>query len=262
MSTIDREIILTIVISTLLILSFGLSLIYFLFRFQRKRDLHKREVMELKESFNKILLNSKIEIQEQTLDHISKELHSNIGQLASLININLSEILINTNQKESILETKSLTKQLLSELKVMSATLNTDFIMKIGFDKALRKELNRVSKAVKYPTYLNIQGEVFNFEPEREIILFRLCQEIINNSIKYAKASEINVNLNYQSEFLNLNIEDNGVGFDINSVNTSNNSSDSTGLINIDKRAKVINAKIEIFSNSNEGTRVFLQIPR
>src|SRR4051794_35031343 len=101
---------LTILISTLLILIFGGGIIYFLFLYQGKRYRHQKEMLELREAFNQTLLLSKLEIQEQTLDHISKELHANFSHLVSLININLSEILpqSSSTMKESILETKSL----------------------------------------------------------------------------------------------------------------------------------------------------------
>lgn len=225
MLTTNSEITLTIIISTILLLFFGASIIYFLFKYQRKRYEYQKEVIELKESFNKILLNSKIEIQEQTLDHISKELHSNIGQLASLININLAEILtlINEKGRENVIETKSLTKLLMTELKSISTALNTDYIMKIGFNKALRKELDRVSKSLKYPIILEQEGEVFRLTAEREIILFRLCQEVINNVIEYANATRVIVCLNYTQDNLILVIEDNGVGFDVKT--TKENSS-------------------------------------
>ncbi|MGG8497140.1 sensor histidine kinase [Tenacibaculum sp. TC6] len=261
MFTSESEIILTIIVSTILLLLFSGAIIYFLFKYQRKRYFHQKEMLELKESFSKILLNSKIQIQEQTLDHISKELHSNIGQLASLININLSEILHNPN-KESILETKVLTKSLISELKSISTALNTDYIMKIGFEKALKNELNRVSKIMKYPVNFKVLGNSFSIGPEREIILFRLCQEVINNIIQYAQASKIDIVLEYNNDSIKLVIEDNGVGFDTDLARENRDKNSSTGLLNISKRAKVINAKVNIVSKLNFGTKVFLLISR
>ncbi|CAM1339209.1 sensor histidine kinase [Tenacibaculum aestuarii] len=262
MFTSESEIMLTILVSTVLLLFFCGVVIYFLFKYQRKRYSHQQEVFELKESFNKILLNSKIQIQEQTLDHISKELHSNIGQLASLININLSELLHKTEEKEIVIETKALAKSLLSELKSISTALNTDYIMKVGFEKALKNELNRVSKTIKYPVNFNVKGNAFSLGPEKEIILFRLCQEVINNVIRYAQASEMNVNLDYDNDSIKLAIEDNGIGFDIDSVKKNREKNSSTGLLNIEKRAKVINANVNIVSKINYGTKVSLLISR
>src|SRR5205085_4739409 len=140
--------------------------------------------------FSQTLHQSKLEIQEQILDHIAKELHANFSHLVSLININLAEILTQSNPgiKENIIETKSLAKQLLSELKALSASLNTDHIMHIGFAKALDNELNRLSKTKKIQVTFTRSGEEYRLPPEHEIILFRLCQEILNNIVQYSKA--------------------------------------------------------------------------
>jgi len=109
---------LTIIISTLLLLSFSSAVIYYVFLYQRKRFRHQKEVQDMLDTFNQTLLQSKLEIQEETLDHIAKELHANFSQLVSLININLSAILPQSSDetKEGILETKSLAKLGVSEI--------------------------------------------------------------------------------------------------------------------------------------------------
>src|SRR3954471_21852914 len=84
---------LTIVTSTILVLCLCIAIIYFLFIYQRKKFRHQQELIEIREAFSQTLLQSKLAIQEQTLDHISKELHANFSHLVSLININLAEIL-------------------------------------------------------------------------------------------------------------------------------------------------------------------------
>src|SRR5882757_5249560 len=115
MQTSSSQIIsLVIIISTLLLLIFGGIIVRYIFLYQRKKDRHNQEVARLGEVFNNTLLQSKLEIQEQTLDHIAKELHANFSHLVSLININLSEILPQSSNemKENIMETKALAKQL------------------------------------------------------------------------------------------------------------------------------------------------------
>jgi signal transduction histidine kinase len=217
----------------------------------------------LRESFSQTLLQSKLEIQEQTLDHIAKELHANFSHLVSLININLSEILPqgSDEMKESIVETKSLAKQLLSELKALSASLNTDHIMHIGFANALNNELDRLRKAKKYQISVTKSGEECKLPPEHEIILFRLCQEVLNNTVKYAKATTIRVSIDYLSDHIQLTITDNGVGFNKDEIARLSAEKESTGILNINKRAKLINAEVFIDSKENGGTTVRLIIP-
>src|SRR5687767_6086304 len=96
--------------STLLILGFVVFIIRNIFLNQSRKFRHLQEVLEMREAYNE----SQLKIQEQTLDHISKELHANFSHLVSLININLSEILPQSSpqMRENIMETKSLAKQL------------------------------------------------------------------------------------------------------------------------------------------------------
>ncbi|RXK60029.1 histidine kinase [Lacibacter luteus] len=255
---------LTIIISTTLILLIGGTLIYFLFLYQRKRYRHQQEVLELREAFNQTLLQSKLEIQEQTLDHISKELHANFSHLVSLININLSEILPQSSSeiKENILETKSLAKQLLGELKALSSSLNTDHILHIGFVKALDNELTRLSKTKKYEVSITKTGEEYRFAAEHEIILFRLCQEILNNTVKYSKAKRVTATIIFSPTSFRLEVADDGIGFDIDLALEQVAEKGSTGLMNIKKRAHLINAEVLLNSKPNEGTSFVIIIPR
>ncbi len=260
----SQVIALTIIISTILILLIGGMLIYFLFLYQKKRYRHQKEVLELREAFNQTLLQSKLEIQEQTLDHISKELHANFSHLVSLININLSEILpqSSSDMKENILETKSLAKQLLGELKALSTSLNTDHIMHIGFVKALDNELSRLSKTKKYQVSITKTGEEYRLAAEHEIILFRLCQEVLNNIVKYSKAKKVAATINFQLTSFQLELSDDGIGFDMDLALEQSAEKGSTGIMNIKKRAKLINAEILIDSKENRGTSIIITIPR
>jgi len=251
----------TIIISTLGFLLLGASVIYFLFLYQKKRFRHQQELLEMREAFNQTLLQSKLAIQEQTLDHISKELHANFSHLVSLININLAELLplTSTDTREHVMETKSLVKQLMSELKALSASLNTDHIIHIGLFKALENELGRLGK--KYEITITKTGEEYRLKPDHETILFRLCQEVLNNIIKYSEASRIITSLSYNADSFILSISDNGTGFNVQQVMEASGEKQSTGLLNIKKRASLIHGELHINSVPGEGTTVTIQIP-
>jgi signal transduction histidine kinase len=265
MSASSSELIsLIVIISTLLLVLFGAIIVRYIFLYQRKRYRYEQEVLELREAFNRTLLQSKLEIQEQTLDHISKELHANFSHLVSLININLSEILPQSSSsvQDNILETKSLAKQLLSELKALSASLNTDHIMHIGFVKALGNELNRLGNTKKFQVTFSRTGNEYRLSPEEEIILFRLCQEVLNNVLKYSKAASVKASLKYSPDMFTLEIADDGIGFDIEQAIRQRAENESTGLINIRKRARLIGGEVVIASRPDQGTTVSISIPR
>jgi signal transduction histidine kinase len=246
------------------LLIFGGIIVRYIFLYQRKKYRHIQEVVVLREDFNRTLLQSKLEIQEQTLDHIAKELHANFSHLVSLININLSELLPQSSDdmKENIKETKALAKQLMADLKALSASLNTDHTLHIGFSKALENELARLGNRKKYDIQFTRLGDEYRLSPEHEIILFRLCQEVLNNIIKYAKAATIKAILHYAPELLILEISDDGVGFDVETALAQSGGRESTGLLNIKRRAALINGGVTINSRPGEGTLVAIAIPK
>lgn len=253
--------VLTIIISTILLIFLAAIIIYFLFAYQKKSHKHQKELLLLNESFNQTLLTSKLEIKEQTLDHIAKELHANISQLVSVININLSACLQRPAEAEdNIQETKALVKQLMSEVKRLSVTLNTEHIGRSGFETMLKKELEWLNKTGIYQINFQKEGDGFRFAPEKEIILFRLCQEILNNVIKHAEATQIDVHLSYSDNGLIIEIHDNGIGFNLNEIVRRAESSDSTGIHNIYHRSKQIDGTVEINSTPNEGTSIIVNL--
>ncbi len=262
-TTFSEETYITIILTTLLLLVCGGMLVYFFVRHQKKRFQHEQEVLALHESFNQLILQSKLEIQEVTLDHIAKELHANFSHMVSLININLSVALADSEgeAKDHIIEAKRLAKQLMSEVKVLSVSLNSDHIMKAGFDHALENEIGRLSRAGRYEVQFIRTGERFRITPEKEIVLFRLCQEILNNVVKHSKAKKITTTIDYSPDRLSLTIADDGIGFDLEEARDSSIEKSSTGLMNIAGRAERINANLNIESKTGKGTIVNVLIP-
>lgn len=252
-----------IIISTVLILLFGSIIIRYIFLYQRRRFRYEQELIQLREDFNKTLLESKLKIQEDTLKHIAEELHANAQHQASLINIHLSEMLdkASPDTKDSIYEIKLIAKQLTGDLQALSAGLNTSHIMKIGLTRALENELLRLAKTKKYTTHFNITGETFNLRIDDEIILFRLCQEILNNVVKYAEAKSITITQEYTPNLYRLQITDDGIGFNVEEVIKNSAEKNSTGIMNMQNRAKLIGATFNMNSQLGNGTTVTITIP-
>ena len=252
-----------IVISTFVILLFGSIIIRYIFLYQRRRFRHEQELRDVKEEFNKTLMESKLQIQEDTLKHVAEELHANAQHQASLINIHLSEMLEKAapETKESIYEIKLIAKQLTGDLKALSAGLNTNHIMKIGFTKALENELNRLAKTKKYTTNFNKTGEEFRLRTDDEIILFRLCQEILNNVVKYSEAKTVTIKEEFNPRLFRLEINDDGIGFDIEEVMNKSSEKESTGLMNMHNRAKLIGATLSIVTQKGQGSRFIIAMP-
>lgn len=209
----------------------------------------KREKEEMKKIYEQTLLESQIEIQEQTLRHISQEIHDNIGQILSLVSLNVSSIVTVDLEKRAF--TRELLSKAMKDLRGLSKSLNPERIMMVELEVAIKNELEKLERSGDYKTELIIKNKISIVNENNKIILFRMIQEIMNNVIKHAKATQIKITFDTDDSQDFLTIEDNGIGFDILKLNNN-----GIGLSNIEKRSQMINATVNIESELNKGTAI------
>jgi len=222
---------------------------------RRKKYLLEKNRMELQ--FQHILLQTQMEIQEQTFKTISQEIHDNIGQMLSLAKMNLSKFEMDReNSDEAVLSAKNLVSHAVSSLRDLSKTLNTETIASIGLLKSIDLELQLVEKTAGIKTAIEIKGGQQRLEPQKELIVFRIVQESLHNSIKHASPKHLNVQANFVDMVLQLSICDDGAGFDYSAI-----SGQGSGLRNMQSRSKLIGAVWNIESSPGNGTKIILTIP-
>ncbi len=245
-----------IIVSAILLLMV-VTLITFFSIFQKRKTQLLIEKAEQKQKFDEEIVKSQTEIQEQTFQNISWELHDNIGQLLSVARMQLNMLhpdVSEENQKR-LEETVEVVAKSLQEVRALSKSLNTDFIKNIGLYKALRNELQRFNKLNFLEANIEVIGNEVAIDPKEEIIIFRILQEFFSNVIKHSKASELSVKLLYKEDSLEITAKDDGVGFDFNNV------VEGTGLINMRSRAQLINAVLAIDAAPNQGVLLTLHYP-
>ena len=245
-----------IAVSAILLLMV-VTLITFFSIFQKRKTQLLIEKAEQKQKFDEEIVKSQTEIQEQTFQNISWELHDNIGQLLSVARMQLNMLHpdVNEDNKKRIEETAEVVAKSLQEVRALSKSLNTDFIKNIGLYKALRNELQRFNKLNFLEANIEVIGDEVLIDPKEEIIIFRILQEFFSNVIKHSKASELSVKLHYKEEELEITAKDDGVGFDFNSV------VEGTGLMNMRSRAQLIHAVLTIDAAPNQGVLLTLHYP-
>lgn len=251
-----------VLFGTILLLALGGVLISFVFLYQRKRYRHRQEIENVQATFNREMLNSKAEIQEQTLQHIASEIHDNLNPTLSVINLNLARAIPVAGEpaKEIIIDSKVLVKQLMAEMRALSGNLNVGQISRIGFIKSLEQYVNRLKKTGFYMiTFIN-PDEPVPLAPNRAIILLRICQEALNNIIKHANAKNISITLSKAGNQFSVVITDDGTGFIPGDVNRDPQKEDSTGLYNMRNRAQAIDADFSIKSSIGDGTHVIISL--
>ncbi len=252
------EIATSIIVVTLLFLLLAGFIIEFFIIFQKRRKEYLVEKLNLQNTFQQELLKTKLEIQEQTFQNISQEIHDNIGQTLSFIKLNINTVSydISDPDKEKLNESKNLLTKVIQDLRDLSKTLNTDFIKEIGLVKAIEQQLQILQKSGVYKTQLMVTGEAFELSLQLKLVVFRVVQEALNNAVKHSDASSLNVSINYQSEKLVITVNDNGKGFDIKELESNK----GIGFRNMVNRMQLIKGSVKVNSTSGKGTSVIIQL--
>lgn len=241
--------------------------IFIFFVFFYSRVMERQNSMLLKEQklrneYEETILQTQLEIQEQTLKTISEEIHDNIGQALSLAKLKLNTLKYDQPDLlvEKINDSRELVSKAIRDLRDLSRSLNTDSIASMGLVRAIELELELFRKS-GFQTTLYTEGEVRKMEPQQELILFRIVQESLNNIIKHADAKIIRVTALYTATELDLQVEDDGKGADPEQLDMDGNSYKSLGLRNMSNRAGMIGGTFSINSVPGNGTIIKLSIP-
>lgn len=245
--------ILIVVAGTLLFVLLSGFIILFILLHQRRRQQHTLELQEMKNKFDQELLKSQLEIQEQTLRTISQEIHDNIGQVLSLAKLQLYGLRGNCTPAD-IQPTTELIGQAISDLRDLSKSLNPDRIADIGLMESIHHELQLLQKTKMMEAFFEVKGSMQRLPPEKEIIVFRIFQELMNNAIRHSQANAMHVELAYTSEHIILNVKDNGKGFDVTRPG-------GIGLTSMKNRSAMIDGIFNINSKENEGSVAQLVVP-
>lgn len=245
-----------IVLTSSLILLSLLSL--GIYKYQRTKRRQLRTEIALKEELSKTKTQNKL--QEQRL-HISRDLHDNIGSQLTFIISSIYNLKFLTKSSDNKLKTKltsinNFAANTISQLRDTIWAMNKN---EITFEDFYGRILGLIEKAklakgdIKYNLKNDVKSNIV-FSSVVGINIFRVVQESVNNTLKYADASRINIYLSEDSNNLDISIKDNGKGFDIHTIEFGN------GLNNMQHRIEEINGEINISSEKDKGTSIHVRI--
>lgn len=231
-----------IAVITLVFLCSILIVLFVVFQ-RRKNSLILRQ-KESEKRFEQEISKMQIEIREETFRNISWELHDNIGQLLTLAKIQLQS-------KANNSEVLFILDKGLKELRALSKSINPDTLKNISLVLAINQEIERLNRLGFIKATFKVVGKETTLKSDVEIVLFRIIQEFLSNTIKHAKATALDIVLKFEKNELYVTAKDNGTGIPQNKVNHA-----GMGLKNIVDRAQLINAKATITSAENKGTEL------
>ena len=233
---------------------------YVLFVYKKNQIKYKRDIELLKLKHEKILLSAQLEIQEQTLKRIAREIHDNISLSLTLakLHLNTYEMGAERGNLELVLTGIDLIGRSLVDLNNLSKSMDAQTIEKFGLVHALETESELIRKSGRLDVVLSINGEPVKLESERELHVYRIIQECFNNTLKHAEASRVSVMLDYGSDKMMVTASDDGKGFDPVEALVDKPGS---GLRNMENRATILGGDLKFKSAPGEGSKMIVNIP-
>jgi two-component system NarL family sensor kinase len=254
----NQQLYIAIVAATVVILLVGGFIVAFMLVYQKRHNAHLKQIIEMKTAFDKTLLQSQLEIQEQTLHIISQEIHDNVGQTLSLAKVQASIIdQSETTDKALLADVRQNIGKALSDLRDLAKSLNGDHVQLVPLKDLIAAELNRMQRSKILTATITEEGAPQVLAHQKKLILFRIIQESLQNILKHAAASAVTVKVRHLADEVEIKIADNGKGFEPDK-RTRN---DGLGLQNITNRAALIGGKAVVESKPGAGTAITLNIP-
>lgn len=200
------------------------------------------------------------EERERVMTAISVEIHDNVNQMLTLGNFTLSrlETYALPPQTEHILTLREIIGGSIKELRGISHALNSEYLKEKGLFQSLLENVERINQSRELHATLDVTGAPHSFDPDTELILLRMAQELIQNTLKHAHAKNLDICMAFEPSVFKLIIKDDGQGFDL----ATNKHIESVGFKSLRNRAAAIRSKMNIWSETGKGTEVTLTLPK
>jgi two-component system NarL family sensor kinase len=214
--------------------------------------LQKKEAAIMRERSSALL-----EGQEKERRRIAMELHDGIGQMLTVIRFKVSAL---DGHEQFQKETKALLDDTIAEVRRISNNVMPSVLLDFGLESALKTLCSNTQKYTDMKvdfTFIHEKDITINFEAS--VSLYRIAQEALNNTVKYAKADHATVSVIQRGNSICMEINDNGKGFDIKEYDLKGKL--SNGIKNMRERIRLLQGKFEISSVENEGTEIKAEIP-
>ena len=213
--------------------------------------IYRQQIQEEKERAELAVLNER--------NRMAREIHDTLAQSFTGISLQLelAKDLLETNPetaRERLSNAKDLAQEGIKEARRSVRALRSEAIELDSLDTALRRLLDKMLSAVNIRSEIVVEGQPYSIKSEIKVELYRIAQEAVTNILRYAQASEVCIQLFYETDTIYLQIKDNGIGFDITK-------SAGFGLLGMRERCDRLNGSLTIHSKSDRGTEIIAAVP-
>lgn len=203
------------------------------------------------------------QVEEEERRRISRELHDEAGQSMLFIRLQLEMMERSVPQSLSeirakLMETRDVTEKTIIEIRRIIAALSPSVLEQLGLSAALRQQATRFRQMYPARVRLYLSPKIGRLPRETEIITYRLVQECCNNIAKHSSAGTVNIHLSSSDNTLELRVEDDGVGFEVEAALGKRN---SFGLSGMRERVVLLGGEFQLKSSPGKGTKISVALP-
>ena len=209
-----------------------------------------------------------IDAQEEARKKLARDLHDGPTQSVAAIamRVNMAQLILMKDPKaagEELARIEELARRTTKEIRHMLFTLRPLVLESQGLVAALRSMAVKIRETYSQNVIISVEENILtNFEVGKQGVVFFIVEEAVTNARKHAQAEHIWVNLrSFEKEMALLEVQDDGVGFDVAAVNRSYDQRGSLGMVNLRERTELVNGVMNIQSSLGKGTRVQVYIP-
>ncbi len=247
-------------------LTLTIGLIVFIIFHQRKVIRYQMTLQKMEEQQQAILLNASIRLQEEERQRLAADLHDDAGPLLATARLYLNENLVTLDkntQLEHILTAKSIIDDTIHLVRNISHSLMPPTLKNFGLESALNDLCQKISGSGQISTDCKFNDYSERLEPDKEQLIFRVMQELVNNILKHSNARYIHITQNTRDESLLLLLEHDGKGLTQAEFERLTKSSGGLGLKNIQSRLKVLEGTI-LFDRDpvKDNFNIIMELPK
>lgn len=242
------------------------GLIFFIIFHQRKVTRYRMKMQQMELDQQKVMLNASIKLQEEERQRLAADLHDDAGPLLATARLYLTENLVNqdkSTQLQSIYQARQIIDDTIQLIRNISHSLMPPTLKNFGLESAINDLFQKITGSGAINASSRFHDYKDRLKPEKELIVFRVIQELINNILKHSNSSFIHLTQNVHGDKFYLRIHHDGRGIVQADFEKLNKSNVGLGLKNISSRMKLLQGNISFEKDiSQTYYKVTMEIPR
>jgi signal transduction histidine kinase len=253
-------IVITVIVNLLLIS----SIFYFFLISQRKKTTYLLAMQRMREEQQNLLIEAAVKSEESERHRIAEELHDEVGAMLSATKLHFSAAespKLNDDEKRIFARSRELLDESIQKVRSISHNLHSGILKELGLNEAIRHFVHKTCGPGTVTATLHLDDHYEPANPDREITIYRLLQELLNNVLKHSKATRLNIETRQLPEKFTLTVSHNGHGLSQQEFERLRYQGNGLGLKNIQNRIILLKGKI-LYRSSGEEHSVSVEVPQ